>query len=1021
MRGSLIGLMRHAGWFLRSIAGVVLVAFTSLIVTPAVLAVEQMVAQAEMQATASAKSNMGQMLVKVRDELRVLADRSDVLDRKPTHEQRKAAKDALKVLRQELRALDQEVRADFAANQKLITDKKLSAVIQERQDAAVAQYQAEYSALDQSLVAIEGKPDEVGARTLAVTAFDRLAKQKLERSHQDFDPNDLPNKSLKPDRKRLPKTDPIAWIEQGFVSNPQILIASTAPFDYSKLAGAGNPAYLAATTEVVLTDAIRAKAEELGKDPVKIYNWVRNNVIWQPTWGAIQDAELTLSAQRGNAFDVASLTIALFRASGIPARYVHGTIDVPEDKFRSWMGGWQNLDPAIDFASAGGIPIQPITSGGRITKVRMEHIWVEVAIDYIPSRGAKNLSADSWLALDSSFKQVALLQGIDPVTISGINPQSIVNDFLAAGTVNEQESWMTGFGSNVLQDAQEQARAPVEDHIGNHLQDATVGDVLGGVRIVSISSITLPSGMPNKVIAVGARYSTLPTNLQQQITFAFGKDALGEPQNPTTYPWALLNNRMLTLSFRPATQADEDAFRALLPEGEIADISEVPTSIPAYLIKVVPELKVEGDVVMVGAPMLLGQEIEFVFDPSFAGRFTLPRSYKVIAGSYLVVAVVSGSLGKNSSDAAAGRIERTTATLLNRNPDELAALSRDDILGSMFFSGMISYLAHVDSLGKLMGRSQAAYFELAAGQGSYGYEPRVDSVFGVPRRLDEGGAVMNAPLIQITGSDDPDATKRPQFAIQVGVLSSALEHAIPEQVLVSDETPGEGVSAVKALRKAAAAGQRIYRITSGNQGAVLPLIHHNETTMREIRKALAGGKEVFVHTDPISVPGWSGAGYIILDTNTGDGGYRIGGGFNGLAEKMRDASTITAAGAMGFVDGKTGHLMGQDIWFSDTLKYLKALGKASATLGAAALIYGLVTYLEDEKLSADQKLGKASVELLFFGITAYVTSAIVASSLILPIVVALSILVAITMTLYLLFIQSLYFVSVGRRHVEELV
>ena len=34
-------------------------------------------------------------------------------------------------------------------------------------------------------------------------------------------------------------------------------------------------------------------------------------------------------------------------------------------------------------------------------------------------------------------------------------------------------------------------------------------------------------------------------------------------------------------------------------------------------------------------------------------------------------------------------------------------------------------------------------------------------------------------------------------------------------------------------------------------------------------------------TDDVSVPGWSGAGYIIIDPVTGDGAYKISGGGNG--------------------------------------------------------------------------------------------------------------------------------------------
>jgi len=119
------------------------------------------------------------------------------------------------------------------------------------------------------------------------------------------------------------------------------------------------------------------------------------------------------------------------------------------------------------------------------------------------------------------------------------------------------------------------------------------------------------------------------------------------------------------------------------------------------------------------------------------------------------------------------------------------------------------------------------------------------------------------------------------LTFQLGALSSALEYSIPEQMFVTEENPGEGVSAVKALQKASAQGQRIYHITPANQAGALPNIHHSSETMNEIRQALAVGKEVITHTDSISVPGWSGAGYVIYDPEMGSGAWKIGGGMNG--------------------------------------------------------------------------------------------------------------------------------------------
>jgi hypothetical protein len=51
--------------------------------------------------------------------------------------------------------------------------------------------------------------------------------------------------------------------------------------------------------------------------------------------------------------------------------------------------------------------------------------------------------------------------------------------------------------------------------------------------------------------------------------------------------------------------------------------------------------------------------------------------------------------------------------------------------------------------------------------------------------------------------------------------------------------------------------------------------------MDEVRVALDAGQTVTTHTDPVSVPGWNGAGYVILDPETGDGEWKAGGGKNG--------------------------------------------------------------------------------------------------------------------------------------------
>ena len=48
-----------------------------------------------------------------------------------------------------------------------------------------------------------------------------------------------------------------------------------------------------------------------------------------------------------------------------------------------------------------------------------------------------------------------------------------------------------------------------------------------------------------------------------------------------------------------------------------------------------------------------------------------------------------------------------------------------------------------------------------------------------------------------------------------------------------------------------------------------------------MQNAVAAGKEVTIHEKPLTISGWTGAGYTVIDQDTGAGGYLIEGGSNG--------------------------------------------------------------------------------------------------------------------------------------------
>ena len=91
--------------------------------------------------------------------------------------------------------------------------------------------------------------------------------------------------------------------------------------------------YLKSTTNCQITNGdIKAKADALTKglttdlDKAKaIFNWVRDSVSYSFYYNTKYGAVNTLKYKTANCVDHSHLLVALYRAAGLPARYVHGT------------------------------------------------------------------------------------------------------------------------------------------------------------------------------------------------------------------------------------------------------------------------------------------------------------------------------------------------------------------------------------------------------------------------------------------------------------------------------------------------------------------------------------------------------------------------------------------------------------------------------------------------------------------------------------------------------------------------
>lgn len=89
------------------------------------------------------------------------------------------------------------------------------------------------------------------------------------------------------------------------------------------------------------------------------------------------------------------------------------------------------------------------------------------------------------------------------------------------------------------------------------------------------------------------------------------------------------------------------------------------------------------------------------------------------------------------------------------------------------------------------------------------------------------------------------------------------------------------LSAVKALQIANNQGIPIYTINQTNMNTILPQLQLDSGTISDIQNAVNAGEIVMVSKSEITLNGWTGCGYIIIDPTTGAGAYMISSGMNG--------------------------------------------------------------------------------------------------------------------------------------------
>ena len=711
--------------------------------------------------------------------------------------------------------------------------------------------------------------------------------------------------------------------------------------NFLKNATAATAADLAETIDAPQTNAIKALANTLGKNPHKIYQWVHDNIYYFPSYGSVQGAQDTLDKKTGNAFDQASLLVALLRASGVPARYVYGTVEIPAEQVMNWVGGAKTVDAAQQILGQGGVPNTALVSGGQIKAMRLEHVWVEAFVRYNPDRGANNIGGqtqgDSWVPMDASFKQYTFKEGMDLQKAVPLDANALAAAAQQGAEVNEAEGWVRNLNSQAVQAQLTAYQNKLQTYIASQNSgNSTVGDVLG-TKSAQIDPLPYLAGtLPYKITARSQQFSAIPAGYQAQFQYAIYPDqqsaAWGDsPLVDWQIPTASIAGKKVTIAWVAANAATQAAIEALIPTppaGQELDPSQLPTGLSSS-ISLKPEIRLDGQTVATGPGLSAGSE------PVGAGSFTKYGSGEwdtttdqLIVGQQTALGISIQGISQQQLETLKTRMEATKAKLeqaqaapQSQRPQILAGMTGENLTGDMLTATIWGYFASLQSYGAISG-AQVGMIDLPGLQyGLFHAQVQPRKLYGiVTTGISFKGLNMDVghvrsvrwvkddnPQSQI--NSDPNLTKNGKTAAQnrwivynkgKGQYSSAMEHATPEQFWVDKsqckytddngviQNPAkadcaQGISAVKAIAIAQSQGQKIYTINPSNRDTALPKLNLSGDAGAEIRSAIEAGKEVTFHESAINAYGWHGVGYSIVDPDTGAGAYLIEGAGNGGA------------------------------------------------------------------------------------------------------------------------------------------
>ncbi|SOB76049.1 hypothetical protein SAMN04488490_1720 [Marinobacter sp. LV10R510-11A] len=589
-----------------------------------------------------------------------------------------------------------------------------------------------------------------------------------------------------------------------------------------------------------------------------------------------------------------------------------------------------------------------------------------------------------WVGLDPSFKEHTFTEGMDIENEVPLDAEAFLSNVRASATVSEAEGWVQGLDALVVQNELDNYQARVQSFIDGTGSDTTLGDVLGTQQIVPESADVIEEVvLPFNRVRASAVIPNLPESLYYRFRLQIGNTFGGSFGAPVQWAGtaAELNRltpelvgKSLAISFRPATEADQQTLESYLPD-TIETVDDLPTQLPANTINMIGEITVDGEVVATTPSVTLGQSLMVRLGFNAPERSWNFSENNLVAGQYQAVGIDMQGISPTQLTSLQGQLESVKTRLEAEN---FSGLTKHDLVGGILQSGIQGYLAETYAMDKIAAKASDIVYHRSPSYGTFSTQMNVSYFFGSPRNVLFSGVVMDVDSMSSnTESVDNCYEDWVAFNRSSGMRSSAYEHLIPERLFSTEDEPAEGVSTAKALALAMAQGQRVYTLTQDNASS-LSLITIDSAARSEIQSALQQGFEVTVHAQPINVNGWEGSGYAIIDTERGVGAYKISGGASGGVLEGLSTLVSTLLGASSGVLEKFKRTNVGTFIFDGTAKRLQKLAGDATKVGLLALTVDLLNVYKSGANFSDS-LGRASVASFSFAITSLLIASLLLS------------------------------------------